>query len=102
MQEPSNPMWLSVTCTSSIAHSYSELCGQAAGYQKCSPDGFIYGQSSIDHLHVGFLFSKRSRLIIHGTLIKNSDRIVVPIGRSLTRAVSQLFTIIMQYQPAST
>ena len=41
-----------VSTTHSITHSYSEICGQMAGYQKGSPDAFWTGQTGIDEIYV--------------------------------------------------
>ena len=46
IQEPSNPTCVSIT--HSIAHAYSEICGQVAGYQEGSPDAFRSGQTDTD------------------------------------------------------
>ena len=50
IQHPSDAMCLSIT--NSKTQSYSQICGQVAGYQKGSPDAFLTGQTDINGIYV--------------------------------------------------
>ena len=50
IQEPSNAKCVSIT--NSITHSYSQICGKVAGYQKASPDAFSRGVTDINKAYV--------------------------------------------------
>ena len=50
IQEPSDAMCVSITY--SIAHCYSEICGQVAGHQKGTTDAFATDQTDINGVYV--------------------------------------------------